>query len=506
MNRFRPYIIPSTLFVFSFIVRLLLISKGPHHPDCLWLAVKAQETLSTLKFPYLQNPGHPLTGILGVLSVLGAKLLNISDPVIAVNFMSVLFGSLCIPANYFFVKKLFNQTAAIFSSILLSYYPVFLAISTFGNSHTPSLFFLLLGLYLLLKYFENSSLKTLLLCGLCIGLMGASRIQDMILVTFPISFLFFQRPHKFENKPTPSQSTSLKCYFIFISATIITVAFFYVPLLVDLLLNNSINQFLGTLGSNFVAPPKGIIFPFLSWSISHLYFALTPAGFVSAIFGLFHLSKKNSNICKFFMCWVIPSVFFFARLVITRPRFLIITAIPLIIVEGYLFSKFVKFNLLTKISTLLIFLIIISVSFLNIYPVVLFRHNYSLISDYAKRISKITEPNAQIITADESHFIRYYGNRATIGRPLSCSLRPYTQKEFQNFKANIDHILEQGIPLYATSPGLYTYETNSQFSSFVKKNYDVEAIEDEKILTEDWHYGCDTLDCWWDPFYRIKKK
>jgi len=136
-------------------LRLAFLSKGPFHVDCLNLAINAEKTLNTLQMHYLFGPGYPLTVLLGAIFVGLAKIFAIADFVIAVNFVSVFFGALCILAHYSLVRKLLDESCAFFSSLMLSIFPIFLILSVYGNSHTPSLFFLLAGISSLLSFQTN---------------------------------------------------------------------------------------------------------------------------------------------------------------------------------------------------------------------------------------------------------------------------------------------------------------------------------------------------------------
>jgi len=191
MKRNYERILLFCLFFLNLLFRFSFISKGPYHSDCLNLALQAEKILSTHQMHYLQGSGLPLTALMGAGFVWLGKILNINDPVFAVNCMSVFFGSLCIIALYFFTKILFNQKTAVLSALFLSLDPLFLALSAFGNSHPHTIFFLLFSLYFLIRYKKTSSRSILILSGICLGFMGASRLQDFFIMIIPVTFLFF---------------------------------------------------------------------------------------------------------------------------------------------------------------------------------------------------------------------------------------------------------------------------------------------------------------------------
>ena len=85
MAKFKFYLIPVLIFLFSLTVRFLLISKGPYHVDCLGLVIQIEESLRHNKLFYAYGLGYPLHVIFGILAVLILKLFFLHDPFFAVN-------------------------------------------------------------------------------------------------------------------------------------------------------------------------------------------------------------------------------------------------------------------------------------------------------------------------------------------------------------------------------------------------------------------------------------
>ncbi len=150
MQKIKPYLLPFLIFLFSFILRLSLISKGPYHIDSLNLVMQSQKTLQTHQLQPLFGFGYPLTVILGSLFIKISEIFTFHNPVLAINFMSIVFSSFCPPLLYIITKNLFNSRTAFFSTTLFSLSPIFLGISIYGKSHSPCLFFLLSAIIYLL--------------------------------------------------------------------------------------------------------------------------------------------------------------------------------------------------------------------------------------------------------------------------------------------------------------------------------------------------------------------
>ena len=184
------YWIPSIIFLISFCLHLSLISKGPVTIDCLGLAINSQATLETLHLHYQSGSGYPLMVLLGSIFIAIGKYIGITDQVIAINFISVVFSSIAILAFYLLIQEICDSLTAIFASFILLLNPIFLDVSTYGINHAPALCFLLLGLLSLLHFKTAGNIINLLLSALYFGFMGATRLQDLIL-TFPaIGFMF----------------------------------------------------------------------------------------------------------------------------------------------------------------------------------------------------------------------------------------------------------------------------------------------------------------------------
>ncbi|MFA5259845.1 MAG: glycosyltransferase family 39 protein [Candidatus Omnitrophota bacterium] len=186
---FHPALIPLLLGGLNLLLRLSVISRGPFNGDSLSLAIQAERTLQLLQPQYVFGTGYPLTVLLGALFLALTQLAGNTDPVLAVNLMSVVLSSITVSVHYLVVQKLLGRPAAIYSALLLSVFPVFLGLSTYGMSHVPSLLFLHLGLLSLLLYRETRAIRDIAISAFWLGCMGASRIQEFALMTAPVSIL-----------------------------------------------------------------------------------------------------------------------------------------------------------------------------------------------------------------------------------------------------------------------------------------------------------------------------
>ena len=499
------YIIPLFLFIFSVLLRLSLISKGPYHIDCLNLALQAQETLKTHQLHYLFGLGYPLTVFLGSIFIAIARIFSIDDPVFAVNLMSVFFSSLCVVANFFFAQKLFNTLTALTSSLLLNVLPSFLGISVYGTSHTPCLFFLLIGLYFLICYLQDRQSRNLFLASLALGFMGANRPQDLILMGIPISSLFFLRTDADEKNSAEKNSIDLpiRRWLVFWMITFFIVVLFHLPFLTGPTHTSYTAQFAEFCHQAFGPNFRGILSPSLLCSLVFLNFNLFPLGLILAVGGFYQLWKESTRNFIFLALWFAMPLLFYGNLHSTAPRFLIISTIPLIWALGYLLSSFWKSpTTIFKKVPVILFLLLEFFMFSNIYPVLAFRHEYDSIPEFARWIAKISEAKALIIAGDEGFFIEYYAHRTLLYRPANAF--DIKDSELINFKQKLDRILSSGIPVYIDANGLYSYDAGQKFSSLIKKNYNLTFLG--KHLIEEWYLGEIFADIQWQGLFKITLK
>ena len=475
----RIFNIPVLLFLTSLVLRLNLISLGPYHVDCLNLAIQANATLETGQLHNLFGFGYPLTVLLGSFFIWTCQLFNIYDLAFAVNLMSVVLSSLTVTVNYLFIARLINPAAAFFSSVMLSVFPIFLGLSIYGTSHIPAVLFLELGLLFLLKFKTDQRKSFLILSALSFGFMGGARIQDLVLMFVPINYFFYWcRQQNLDRK-------DLFISWLMFDGIIFTVAaLFHLPFLLD----HSSAQYTNQLSSFAHQGLFGNFLGFFSWAnysytFSILLWNLTHVGVVLSFLGFIYLGIQRRGLCVFLFLWFLAPLLFYGNLNTTVSRFLMISALPLIIAQGYYFSLMLQFKRkIFSIICVLCFSAIVITLIAFMYPRFLFRHQFALLPEFARFVGQQTPANAQVITGGEGLFINYYGSRKIIYRP--STMEPNDLLAFHN---QIDSLLADNIPVFITSSGLYSGDDQKVFSNFLNKNYRLEYRGERP--TEDWHHG-----------------
>ncbi len=492
MTSLKKYTIPFILFFLSLLLRLHLISKGPFHLDCLNLAINAEKTLDTFQLHYLFGPGYPLTVILGSFFIFLTRLFSIDDPVFSVNLMSVVLSALSIPLFYFIAKKLSDPFSALLGAVTFSISPIFLGLSVYGKSHTPSLFLLFLCILCLIYYFENRNKRLLLWGSIFFGLMGAARVQDMILMIIPLASLFLL---------LKKDKIHWKHLLQFFAIAFVIAALFHAPYL----LTKSRNLFYGQFSTFWESGLKqnfmGFLSPILFISLTYLTETTTLVGLIFSCLGFIILFKTNYKLSLFLLLWTIVPLLFYGNLITSAPRFLAIILPPLFIAQGMFYKKMTEFSFFTKLPAYVCYLAIFLYLFSSAHPILYIRNQNAILPEFVRWVTDSTEENAKIIITDNSKFYSYYGNRAVLGRPLAYTIKEHM---LDDFKKSVDENLESNIPVYITALSLSSYDLEHKFSNFVKEHYNLNYVGEQ--ISEGWYKGAYHNLIYTNNLYRLTKK
>ncbi len=499
MKKLKTLLILALLFLFSFLLRLSLISKGPFHTDTLNLALLAEKTLNEGQLHYFSGPGFPLTVLLSAVFIGLTKIFSCSDPVIGTNLMSVVISSLCVPALYYFTKKLFNPGTALIASILFSVFPIFLAISVYGNTHTPALFFLLISLCWLMDYKETSRRRNFIWSAIFMGFMGASRLQEMLVMTIPLSFLLITIT--FKRRTGKDLLSSLKHLTGFWAVTAITIFVFFIPLLLKQNPIHASQNFTQFFHYHVIESFQGMFSSPMKRILNDLNESFSYSGVFNITMGVLILGLRDRLKLFFLLFWFITPLLILGNFVYAAPRFFVVASLPLIIIMGYILNSLPEQKpRWWQICIYLILIVTICSMLKNILPILAFRHRYALMPDYYRWVGQNTEPNAKIIERDNISFIEHYGHRTAIYPPVSLfAIDPHA---LERFKEDLDRDFASNVPIYVTGTGLLGYNPNLKFPQFMKEHFQIKFIGER--LIEDWHRDCLKLDIGPMKLYRLR--
>ncbi len=483
------------LFIISFALRLLLISKGPYSVDTLNLALKAEQLVTTLQLSYSYGSGYPLTIICGGLFVALGKLAGINDPVLAVNFMSVVLGAACVPLLYAVTRRMIDPVTAVFAAVFFSTAPIILAVSTYGLSHTPALFFLLAGVLYLLRYRDEGAGRDFVISAVAIGFLGAARLQNLVLMTVPLAYLLWSA--------TPARQR-VQIFIRYGLTAAVAMAAFYLPYVLGSGREAYISQWVSYREASVIPHVSpGLLFKPLLNVLYHIIHTFTPVGIVMIVVGGWILLKQERSKGGIFLfLWMICPVLLYSRLYTLVPRFLTVLHPPLCIFMAFFCATlFQKGRLAQWLTILLAF--VMSIGMVSIvYPVLKVRHEYAYIPEYVRWVVRKVPDNARIVTVDDSLFFRYYSNLELLSRfhnQYKDNLQAHAE-----FRRELDLLLAADIPVYVTEHGLYNYDPNGSFAKLLTEEYRLQTVG--AGMYEFWQESC------WQPgryprkLYRIWPK
>jgi len=180
------------IIIFSIILKLWNISSIPYNIDEGIYYIIIKNLQNGLIFPALDS-GIPYIRTFAFTYT--SYFLNyiFNNILISIRSVSLLFGTLLIPLSYIFTKKLFNKTAGIICTLLITINPFFISYSIQGRHYIMSLFFYLLFFYLI---FFNKKNNNLILFTIAI-ILGLN--HEFIFLLTPILFYKFleQKNKKF---------------------------------------------------------------------------------------------------------------------------------------------------------------------------------------------------------------------------------------------------------------------------------------------------------------------
>ncbi|OGX27416.1 MAG: hypothetical protein A2787_00930 [Omnitrophica WOR_2 bacterium RIFCSPHIGHO2_01_FULL_48_9] len=505
-NSFRPILFPCLILLLSFALRLSLISKGPYHQDSLWLVVQAEKTLETGQLQQYFGVGFPLTVLLASLFIFVMKFLAGSDPVWAVNFMSVVLSSLGIFVFYFFIKRLLDERTAVMGALALSVNPLFLGLSVYGKNYMPMLFFLFLGLLFLLRFRDAASYKDYFISAVMFGCMGASRIHDLVWMFVPVSYLLVVvlREHAVVTKVRPPEI--LKSFTIFWLTVSGTILIFYLPLLLQSGAGEQIFSIRHAVREHVFEYYMGIFSRRTPQGLQFIVEAVSLLGIGLAIGGLGQLYHKRRPVFIFLLLWFIFPTLYYANLHTTLAhRHLLLAVPPLLIAQGFLISEIGQKRLALKVAAYGVFVIMSCLLLASIYPTLKTRHHHSYIAEFAQWTAVHTEPNAVIVANDDAGFFTYYGKRKTLAKPAAPIGKKWdlADADLRAFKEQVDQLLAQNIPVYITTVSLLAYDGGGKFVDFMDEHYCFEKIGTHPY--EDWHGGELRSQIFMIELYRIVK-
>jgi hypothetical protein len=481
----RRALILVFLFVFSFSLRVVFLSKGPFHIDALDLALSSQKTLETLRLHYEHGTGYPLTVILGSFFILFFKIFGVADPVFCVNVMSAFFGAAGVVLMFLFVERLFDERRALATAVLMACFAPHVAISTFGKSLTLSICFMLAAFYFALRYSREGQRRHLVATGLFLGFCAGSRLSDAI-AAVPIIFLICERPGRVTDR--------LRAVMVFGIFGAATAFLYYVPMLLE----HGFTSLAQVITREHEAAFLGFFSFVLKYSFGWLLSVMGSAGALTAIsgFGCMLISRRIKTLL-FLGVWFFIFQFFYGNVSSSGPRYLVIGWLSILVAQGYFLGMFKGKAFL--VSALLLALTA-AWPLAQAAPALEFRHRRALQIEFARWVASQTRPQDLIIAVDEEVFIRVYGQRDVLRRSAECD----DGQMDQFFAQGVDQALAEGRRVYAIGSASCVYDSCFKFRKRIEKDY--ERIYCGVRLNEGWHHALLNQNLFLEGLWEIRKK
>ena len=458
--------IPIFLFVINFIPALLLINEGLFHMDAVVLAEAVEKTYQT--------------GVLqqAVLGRMGAVLVNSilylpfywagQNADFVTRFSSVLFQSLSAVAAYLFIKELLkDRMSAIFAALLFSFTPFYFVPNTYGKEHGMSMFFMLMSFWSLLRGLVRQRPQEAALASALFVL--AVSIRESILLMLPVYFLLYCLPIKGllpESIPYSSRYAGrmLAALLLPLTAGLVFLGQTY---LVSALATITVKQGGG------IYKFMGIISRKTGYAFIDAVVCVSPVIMVAVIAALFLMWVSGEwALLALLLAWA-GQFFLSANTNFYSPRHLDTAIVASHVMAGYSLGWLFRRCRLVAIG---IVLTAMASMWSLMYPMLDFRRAYNGEKRTALFVKALTEPDAVVITQDQSVFVDYYGRRTPLWIPLD------DPEGMERFFQDVRMLLQRGTPVYYT------------FSPYLPREAQLVPIAERfqyrqigEVLSEDYH-------------------
>jgi hypothetical protein len=360
------------LFIIAFILRAIIASNIAPNADEMLHAPHAINFIDSGKLQIMDE--DPIWFFLTDLSY---KIFGIN--MFAARFLAVLFGSLSVIVLYSIIKKIYNKSIALISSMILTF-SSFHMLMSLAEMDVAMTFFVLLSLYFLIKALKEKNEKYLPVSYLFLGI---AILVKQIAIAFIPALVIFYICYKLKNKEKIQAKQILIFILVLFVVSLPTLTFNYLLYKDKGLVDLQFSRFLGIAKETY-KPIEATIQPFsferlffssnnqkpgfidgitFFWNFDKLIFILGILGVIVAL-----LTKK-----EFLSLWLLSFLFPFLFLAGTSLlEYHFIFGVPILSLFGAIFIDFfsekisklkIKKNIIITIFVLII--VIYNVSFVT---------------------------------------------------------------------------------------------------------------------------------------------
>ncbi|MFH1125954.1 MAG: glycosyltransferase family 39 protein [Candidatus Altiarchaeota archaeon] len=452
--------IASGLFLIALLLRLRFLNAGLFYTDSVIAAQAAEATYNNWTLHYMHGVGYPGQVVMIVFFYALFKIIaGASTAEFATLFVSFFFASLTVGLIYLLVKKMGGSTfAAVSVALVLNTLPVYLSTSTFGMSHQPACFFIVLSFYLAMLASEFNDLRLKILASASLGWASAIRLESLMM--FPLVLLFY-----WKNNPPTSLTTKegylkfrltqnrdelLKDAAYLLAPMLLILLIPYYPLLSKYGFSTLVGAFEYNRWLGFWV--QDLTETVIGW----VGLSMTTLGWIMLFFGLVSLFFRKSKYI-FLLVFVWCAYFLvLANTLTVEDRHTIPALIGFTIAIG--FGLDWLYRNIHPIVGVAVLLILVGWMFLNVQPILEYRSGFCGPKSFAVTLRDTVEQNSVVIVMDEAPHLQYYGGLAVIGHPLDGNM-----VEINKSMAEINGYLNNGTAVYLVSSA-FVYDTGAGLS------------------------------------------
>ncbi len=437
-------VISGLLFFLSLSIALAYLNEGLFHYDAVSLAQAVEKTFETQRLQPAINGRYGsviLTSIVYVPFWFAGQNADF-----ATRLTSALFYAVSIVFFYtFLVQYLQSRKSAVYASLLFLSAPVYLSPNTYGKEHGMALTFFFLALTLLFVA-RKKPLVYMVSAG---ALVVSLTMRESVLVLFPLYFYLLWR-----------QETSLRVRFVY---CVLPFLFFFSGLVLAyfsfIITKTLFPTQVGTAYFHFS-------FKLMKRAVLVVWKTMPVVTISMMMLGVFvgMQMKKYFEQTRFFMVWVIYTFLVYANNSTFTPRYLDSTVAAACVLAGIGIEVVGRY----KKHVGIMLAIVLSVWALSIiHPVLAYRQHYNGPLHLGLFIGNLTSQGDIIIAQDDAAFIKYYGNRTSVGLPLG------DKNASELLIAEIQKKMSEGISVYLTQTA-FVYDPGEINQKLIPKMFQVE--------------------------------
>lgn len=463
------------LFIFSLGLRLIYLNSGLFEGDSVGLAYAVENTFKTGTLHGLFNGRYGQVIVDLITYIPYHAITGIESAEKTILFTDALFASFSVIILFLFIQKIFNnKLISLFTALLFSISPIFLSVTTYGDSIGIEIFFILASFYLLASFHKNNSRFQLILssCSIAFSIM----VRESALLFVPFYVLFYINPiiKKDRNFIYLNQEVLKIRNLIAIFIPFLLIFGIYTYYVFHQILYNTL--FATDNGSGSIVSFMGFFSYMQHNATDDLYFDLSIIGVIFVIGGLIIFIKlfENKFYFIFFLLWS-GMFFYFGNTSTYSPYYLSIVSIPFYLLVSIFLNYLYKKNRFLGIICLFI---LIFVLFSQIQPILDYRHKFSGEKDYALWVKDEIPHNSKVIVMNDAPFFNYYANLETISHPIGDI------EGTKKWVKDINLLLKNNTNIYIVDSG-FSYDDELIFMNALYQNFDIEDVGSHII--EDYH-------------------